>query len=500
MSVAGTVPVNRAAAGDSELVAATRAGDDEAFEELYRRYRGQIAAFIRCVVRDHGRAEDVAQEAFVSALRRMRETRGELQFKPWIYRIARNAAIDSYRRDERADEVSYELHAGGAAATAGQLAGAGAPDTWVIDRERFQHVRGALDGLSETHHRAIIMRELEGLSYREIGSRLRLSPAAVESTLFRARRKLEHEYEQLDTGRRCRAIVAVTARLAEGVESARDRHRLSRHARRCGICRARARRLGVEPLPAGSLARRAAALLPLPALLRRPAGGIDPVSAQAAAHARDVAGVAGSPCVESAVHGASKAVAVLAAGLAIGGGGATLGGAGPLAVGGNRTPAGAAAPDAAGTVAPKRGPRATNGTGRATAPPVVAERGAHSAGDSGSAPERTTRSRPERAAVPDAAPPGRPGGDAANPSAPARPGAPRLPQVGRRRPATVLPPVNLPQLPDLLEPVRPIAPRLLQPLEGMALPGLGRTDAALGVRLPDVLGAAQKPRGGGPPP
>ena len=87
---------------DADLVARVRAGDDSAFEELYLRYFPRISAFVCRMLRDDGRCEDVAQEAFMSALRRMRATDSEITFKPWIYQIARNAAIDSYRRNSHA--------------------------------------------------------------------------------------------------------------------------------------------------------------------------------------------------------------------------------------------------------------------------------------------------------------------------------------------------------------------------------------------------------------
>ena len=61
------------------------------------------------MVKDHGRAEDVTQEVFVSALRRMRETEQPLAFKPWLYQIARNSCIDAFRRSRRAEEVSYDV-------------------------------------------------------------------------------------------------------------------------------------------------------------------------------------------------------------------------------------------------------------------------------------------------------------------------------------------------------------------------------------------------------
>jgi RNA polymerase sigma factor (sigma-70 family) len=269
LSATGTAPIApHIASSDSELTEFARAGDDLAFEELYRRYRGRISAFVRRYLRDEARAEDVTQDAFLSALRRMRATDSEIAFKPWIYEIARNAAIDVHRRTSRSEEISIDAVERLRASDRRRLVGSAAPESALITRERLDHLRGALDELSDTHHRIIVMRELEGLSYREIGERMELTRPAVESTLFRARRRLEREFEELDTGRRCAAMVPVIARLAEGIESAADARRLRRHARRCAICRRRARELGVEPIGRGRLRARAAALLPLPGVVR----------------------------------------------------------------------------------------------------------------------------------------------------------------------------------------------------------------------------------------
>ena len=79
---------------EHDLIASAREGDDRAFEELYSRYRSRIAAFIQGRVHDHGRAEDIAQDVFMSALRRMRSSDRPIAFKPWIYEIAKNACID----------------------------------------------------------------------------------------------------------------------------------------------------------------------------------------------------------------------------------------------------------------------------------------------------------------------------------------------------------------------------------------------------------------------
>jgi RNA polymerase sigma factor (sigma-70 family) len=337
MSAAGIAAVNTVVATDTDLVTAVRTGDDAAFEELYRRYYPRIAAFVRGYLRDGGRAEDVTQEAFMSALRRLRQTDSDITFKPWIFEIARNAAIDQYRRNVRADEVSIDIEGGFAPSDVSRVVRPRGPDSSVLDKERLDHLRGALDELSDTHHRIIVMRELEGLSYREIGEKMELTPAAVESTLFRARRKLEHEYSQLDTGRRCQLIGAVIARLAEGMESDRDRRRLDRHARRCSTCRRRSRELGVEPiLPRISIAAKAAAFLPIPAFARRRFGG--ETAGGAAQNAAAPIGAVGAPTLEVGAAVAGKAAAVVAAVALVGGGGATLGGVGPLDLGGNGRP------------------------------------------------------------------------------------------------------------------------------------------------------------------
>src|SRR5213078_2201963 len=121
-------------------------------------------------------------------------------------------------------------------------------------------VRG-LGGLSETHHQILVLRELEGLSYREIGERLGMSRPAVESTLFRARRRLTEEYDELVTGRRCQRVQSIIATAAEGMLGARDERRLARHLSYCQSCRREARLAGVEAgRPRTTVAAKLAAL------------------------------------------------------------------------------------------------------------------------------------------------------------------------------------------------------------------------------------------------
>src|SRR5918999_1573252 len=195
------------AGSDHRLVAAVRRGDDRAFEALYERYHRRIHAYVFGMVKDHQRAEDVTQEVFVSALRRMRATERPIAFKPWIYEIAKNACIDQFRRSKRAEEISYDADEGLAPSDYGRLVSAEpVPDAALVAKQQIDDLCGAFGGLSDAHHQILVLRELEGLSYREIGDRMGMSRPAVESTLFRARRRLTEEYDDLVSGPRFRRI------------------------------------------------------------------------------------------------------------------------------------------------------------------------------------------------------------------------------------------------------------------------------------------------------
>ena len=417
---------------DSELVAATRLGDDAAFEELYARYRPRIASYVRGMVRDDGRSEDAAQEAFLSALRRLRETDTEIDFKPWIYRIARNQAIDLHRRSSRAEEISMDAEGGLRPSDHARLVDSIAPDRALVAKEQLDHLCGAFDELSDVQSRVIVMRELEGRSYREIAEELDITRTAVEGALFRARRRLESEYEQLSEGRRCAGMRTLIARLAEGVGTSADEGRLARHARRCSLCRRRARELGVEPL--STLARvrsKVAALLPLPWSLQ--GGG-------------PFAGML------------SERAAALAAIAAIGAGGAAVGvekiggGSDRPARGADRAVERRAEPPAV------RAPRPPARPAPAQADPKPAQ-GAHrrrgGRAAPAPAPARAPAERPESQAPPVApAQPSAPaepsGGGASNPSAPTPAPAPKLPDppapVREAVESLPLPPVQVPQV------------------------------------------------------
>jgi RNA polymerase sigma factor (sigma-70 family) len=261
-------------------VAATRTGDDRAFERLYERYQRRIAAYVHGMVKDHGRAEDITQEVFISALRRMRETDRPIIFKPWIYEIAKNACIDAFRRSRRAEEISYDADGGLGPADHGKLVSRGpTPDAAVDTRMSLDNLRGAFGSLSDTHHDILVMRELEGLSYREIGQRLGMSRPSVESTLFRARRRLTEEYEELTSGERCLRVQTLIADVEGRRMGVRQERQLGRHLSHCQPCRRVAFAAGLDVAALAdrkSLRSKIAGLLPIPAFVRRWFGGDGP--------------------------------------------------------------------------------------------------------------------------------------------------------------------------------------------------------------------------------
>ena len=257
---------------DTELVAAVRRGDDRAFEELYARYHRRISSYIFGMVKDHARAEDLTQEVFMSALRRMRDTDRPIAFKPWIYEIAKNACIDQFRRSKRAEEVSYDAEEGMGAADYGRLTSSDAtPDVAMERRQDLDHLRGALGGLSDAHHQILVMREFEGLSYREIGERMGMSRPSVESTLFRARKRLSEEYDELVSGQRCVRVQGIIAGASGGGLGARDRRRMARHLSYCQACRRHAYSAGLgDVIPAKTgVGAKIAAWLPMPFFLQK---------------------------------------------------------------------------------------------------------------------------------------------------------------------------------------------------------------------------------------
>jgi RNA polymerase sigma factor (sigma-70 family) len=332
-------------ATDDRLVTAARSGSPEAFAALFLKYRPEIARYAGRTLGDDGRAEDVVQEIFISALRGIDTLDRPAGFKPWLYRIAHNACIDHMRRRGKAEEVPIDAHGLPPAEEIRLFRQLPSSHAALTQKENFSNLRQALGDLPEAQAEILVLRELEGLSYDEIAARMRISRSAVESMLFRARRALRTEFGEISTGERCVRMRTVMAQTVEGVGRGSDRRRLMRHLQGCAGCRRDAFVMGLGPLLAVEPRRgvraglsRVAAMLPLPGFLNRrteetgrlssETGQLSPTAGTAgtsfATHAQAAIShvtITAGASVEHAATAIQKAAAVVAAAAVVSGGG-----------------------------------------------------------------------------------------------------------------------------------------------------------------------------------
>lgn len=167
---------------------------DVEFSGLYRRFHSPIVGYISAQLGDTSEAEDVAGDVFLAALRAYRGRQCEIQFRPWIYEIARNACIDHHRKARRRPAPASIDEATPAAV------GSDAHSVWER-HDRFAQLRAALGALSPLDQELIVQRELAGLSYAELAERTGLTVPAIETALFRARRRLQARF-RLSSGER----------------------------------------------------------------------------------------------------------------------------------------------------------------------------------------------------------------------------------------------------------------------------------------------------------
>lgn len=176
-----------------------QAGDEEAFGELVRFYHTRIYGVVMRVVRQPDDAREVAQNSWVKAWQRLDSYQGEARFFTWIYRIALNTAMDHLRKVNRQREVPLEDEEGREARPAPEWGGSvmSRPDEAAENDEIRQAFTEALEGLSAEHRTALVLREVEGRSYREIASLLGCRTGTVMSRLFYARRAIQEKMRSL---------------------------------------------------------------------------------------------------------------------------------------------------------------------------------------------------------------------------------------------------------------------------------------------------------------
>jgi RNA polymerase sigma factor (sigma-70 family) len=214
------------APSDEQLTTAVAAGDEAAFEELYRRYAQPLAAYGGRVLRDRSRGEDVAQTSLMRAYDALRRGTEPLRVKPWLYKIALNTALElKAKNGDVLDGESEELE-----------------DTSTDFSPARADIVAGIQALPERQRLVFILREIKGLPVAEVGGRLELDSTQVEQALFAARNRLA---EALVFGER------VDCELVRGLDRSRlthyERRAIKSHVRSCRSCR-RTRGLGLSAI------------------------------------------------------------------------------------------------------------------------------------------------------------------------------------------------------------------------------------------------------------
>jgi RNA polymerase sigma-70 factor, ECF subfamily len=183
---------------DQQLVQRVQAGDKTAFNLLVVKYQHRVLKLVSRFVNDAAEAEDVAQEAFIKAYRAIPSFRGDSAFYTWLYRIAintaKNALVSNRRRPvdfdlDLQDPDQYERQA--------RLKEADTPEGVLLTEEIRQVVEHAMEQLPEDLRTAIVLRELEGLSYEEIAEAMDCPVGTVRSRIFRAREAIDKKLKPL---------------------------------------------------------------------------------------------------------------------------------------------------------------------------------------------------------------------------------------------------------------------------------------------------------------
>ena len=310
--------------GDPRLVAMIRAGHDHAFDVLFDRYHSRLLAFCRHMLRSTEDAEDVLQEVFVKAHAAMRADERPINVRPWLYRIARNRCLNHLRRPVPEGQDSMDVLVGEGGVTTADR---------VQKREDFRALIADVQCLPETQRTALLLRELDALSYDEIALTMETTVPAVKSLLVRARMSLAEATQSRQLT--CGEVRLELAEAAEGLRKATGpvRH----HIKRCEGCREYRGELRSNTKALAALAPIGPLALLYNTLIAKLGWGRSSAAAGGSA-----AGAGGSAVAGTGAAASGGAAAVAGGGAAAAGGGAVAaaGGSG-MAFGGAAAAAGA---------------------------------------------------------------------------------------------------------------------------------------------------------------
>ena len=174
---------------DAELVARVQRGDKRAFDLLVLKYQRKIMRLLSRMIREPAEVEDVAQEAFIKAYRALPQFRGDSAFYTWLYRIAINTArnwqVASGRRPITLNAI--ESDDGETFNQIDNLTDISTPESQLASRQIVETVNAAIAALPEDLRTAIVLREIEGMSYEDIAQSMGCPIGTVRSRIFRAR-------------------------------------------------------------------------------------------------------------------------------------------------------------------------------------------------------------------------------------------------------------------------------------------------------------------------
>ncbi|HEX3279034.1 MAG TPA: sigma-70 family RNA polymerase sigma factor [Thermoleophilaceae bacterium] len=222
-ALAGRSPLLRLQT-DERLVALIRRGHHGAFEALVQRYQPRLLAFCRHMLGSTEDAEDVLQEVFASAFNAICADDRPINARPWLYRIARNRCLNHLRRPQPSGQDSMDVFE--------RDGGSSTADT-VHRREEFRQIVADVQELPETQRTALLLREIDALSYEQIAEAMETTVPSVKSLLVRARVALAEAAEaRLLT---CEEVRLELGRVAEGL--GRSTAPVRRHLKACDRCR-----------------------------------------------------------------------------------------------------------------------------------------------------------------------------------------------------------------------------------------------------------------------
>ena len=185
---------------DQQLVQRAQHGDLRAFDLLVLKYQGRIAALVSRYVSDAGEVEDVTQEAFIKAYRALGKFRGDSAFYTWLYRIAANAAKNHLVAKGRRPGADATIEDAEGFDEGGLLSESASPEALAMGGELADVVESALNALPDELKAALMLRELDGLSYDDIADVLGCPVGTVRSRIFRAREAIDQRVKEQISG------------------------------------------------------------------------------------------------------------------------------------------------------------------------------------------------------------------------------------------------------------------------------------------------------------